>query len=113
MNQQFRIQKFHRAVPGPAGATDDLVLLARLLAQAGGPVVADEVNALWPALAAAVPALRAMTFGDLPDTGLLLDRTPWAALAFPEGETLHYKPEAPVPPPARAPAAPPAGTPST
>jgi NADH-quinone oxidoreductase subunit G len=45
-----------------------------------------------------------MTFANLPETGLLLDRTPWAALPFPEGETLHYKPEAPAPAPAQPPA---------
>jgi len=28
---------------------------------------------------------------------LLLDGTPWAGLPFIEGETLHYKPAAPVP----------------
>src|SRR5579863_9313329 len=30
VNQQFRIQKFTPAVPGPAGAADDLVVLSRL-----------------------------------------------------------------------------------
>jgi len=32
-----------------------------------------------------------MTFANIPDAGLLLDATPWAGLAFVEGETLHFK----------------------
>jgi NADH-quinone oxidoreductase subunit G len=35
-----------------------------------------------------------MTFANLPATGLLLDATPYAALPFAEGETLHFKPAA-------------------
>ena len=92
VNQQFRVQKFLKAVPAPAGATDDLVVLAKLAAAASGTAVASEIGALWSAIAAAVPALGTMTFANLPETGLLLDATPWAALPFAEGETLHYKP---------------------
>ncbi len=92
VNQQFRIQKFLKAVPAAAGATDDLTILAKLVAAAGGAVLPGEVNALWKTIAAEVAALGTMTFANLPETGLLLDATPWAALPFVEGETLHYKP---------------------
>jgi NADH-quinone oxidoreductase subunit G len=94
VNQQFRLQKFFKAVPGPAGAIDDVAALARLLAASGGAAVAPEINALWTTLAAEVPALATATFANLPETGLLLDSTPWASLPFVEGETLHYKPAA-------------------
>ena len=110
VNQQFRVQKFLKAVPGAAGTTDDLVVLAKLVTAAGGATLPTETNALWRVLAAEVPALGTITFANLPETGLLLDRTPWAALPFPEGETLHYQPEAPAPAPAQ-PAAPSAKTP--
>ena len=92
VNQQFRLQKFLEAVPGVAGATDDLVVLARLVAAAGGAAVVSEVGALWKMLAAEVPVLGAMSFASLPDTGLLLDATAWTNLPFVEGESLHYKP---------------------
>ena len=36
--------------------------------------------------------LALATYANVPATGLLLDGTPWAALPFVEGETLHYKP---------------------
>jgi NADH-quinone oxidoreductase subunit G len=94
VNQQFRLQKFLKAVPGPASATDDLVVLGKLVEAAGGETVATEVNALWSAIAKEVTALGTVTFGNLPETGLLLDATPWAALPFIEGETLHFKPAA-------------------
>lgn len=90
VNQQFRIQKFAKAVPAPAGATDDLVALAKL----AGLSAAADLASVWKLLAAEVPALGTMNFANLPDTGLLLDATPFAALPFVEGETLHYKPSA-------------------
>jgi NADH-quinone oxidoreductase subunit G len=92
VNQQFRIQKFAQAVPGPVGATDDLVVLAQLVAAVTGTKIPAESNALWPVLATEVPALGSVRFADLPETGLLLDGAPWSALPFAEGETLHYKP---------------------
>ncbi|MCW5548835.1 MAG: (2Fe-2S)-binding protein [Opitutaceae bacterium] len=94
VNQQFRLQKFLKAIPGPVGATDDLTALARLVAAAGGSTVAGDLTGVWKALAAAVPALGAVTFANLPETGLLLDAAPFAALPFAEGETLHYRPAA-------------------
>ena len=114
VNQQFRIQKFTRAIPGAPGTHDVLVVLAKLLAavQPGAVALPTEINALWKFIAAEVPALGAMTFANIPETGLLIDRTPFAGLPFVEGETLHYKPEAPVPPAANdvPPPRPPAGT---
>ena len=92
VNQQFRLQKFAAAVPGPAGTADDLVALTKMLAAAGGAALPAEINALWAVLAAEVPALATALYRNIPDTGLLLDRTPWAALPFVEGETLHFKP---------------------
>ena len=94
VNQQFRIQRFAKAVPGVPGAADDLVVLARLVSAAGGPALGADVGSLWPALAAEVPALAAMAYGSIPDTGLLLDATPWSGLPFAEGPALHFKPAA-------------------
>jgi NADH-quinone oxidoreductase subunit G len=94
VNQQFRIQRFAKAVPGAAGATDDLVVLARLVSAAGGPALGADVGSLWPAIAAEVPALATMAYGNIPDTGLLLDAAPWSGLPFAEGPALHFKPAA-------------------
>jgi len=93
VNQQFRLQKFHQAIPGAAGATNDLVVLAKLATAAGTPASGD-LTGVWQALAAAVPALGPVIFANLPDTGRLLDGTLFAALPFIEGEGLHYQPAA-------------------
>lgn len=93
VNQQFRLQKFNQAVPGPVGATNDLAVLARLVIAAGGTAPAD-LAGVWSALPTAVPALAGVTFAKVPETGLVLDAAPYAALPFVEGETLHYKPVA-------------------
>jgi NADH-quinone oxidoreductase subunit G len=99
VNQQFRLQKFQKAVPAPVGQTgdlahSDLAVLARLVTAAGGAALPAEINALWKTLSAQVAALGTVTFANLPETGLLLDATPWAGLPFVEGETLHYQPAA-------------------
>ncbi|HEY0969036.1 MAG TPA: 2Fe-2S iron-sulfur cluster-binding protein [Opitutaceae bacterium] len=94
VNQQFRIQKFSKAVPGLVGATDDLVVLSRLVVAAGGAAQPADLAGLWAVIAAEVPALAHAAHAKLPETGLLLDSTPWTALPFVEGETLHFKPAA-------------------
>ncbi len=93
VNQQFRLQRFQKAVPGPVGAIDDLAALSKLIGAAGGSAPAD-LHAVWRELAAAVPALREVSLAGVPDSGLVLDSAPYAALPFVEGETLHYKPAA-------------------
>jgi NADH-quinone oxidoreductase subunit G len=94
VNQQFRIQKFSKAVPGLVGATDDLVVLSRLITAAGGSAQPADLAGLWVVIASEVPALAHAAHAKLPETGLLLDATPWASLPFVEGEALHYKPAA-------------------
>lgn len=96
VNQQFRIQKFSKAVPGPAGVSDDLVTLSNLLAAVGGATLSSDLGALWSTLATEVKPLATLTYSNLPSSGLLLDSTPWAALPFAEGESLHFKPAAAV-----------------
>ena len=91
VNQQFRLQKFARAVPGLAGVSDDLVTLSHLLNALSGAPLGATLGALWPVIAAEVKVLAHATYDTLPSTGLLLDSTSWAGLPFAEGETLHFK----------------------
>jgi NADH-quinone oxidoreductase subunit G len=94
VNQQFRLQKFAKAVPGPAGVASDLVTLASLVGAVTRSTVASDLGSLWTVIASGVKPLATVTYANLPATGLLLDATPWAALPFCEGETLHFKPAA-------------------
>ena len=96
VNQQFRLQKFAKAVPGPAGVVDDLVTLANLAGAVSRTTVASDLGSLWATMAAEVKPLALATYANVPATGLLLDATPWAGLPFVEGETLHFKPAAPA-----------------
>ena len=96
VNQQFRLQKFAKAVPGPQDVADDLVTLASLAGAATRSTVASDLGSLWAVIAAEVKPLASVTYANLPATGLLLDATPWAALPFIEGETLHFNPAAPA-----------------
>ena len=91
VNQQFRLQKFARAVPGLAGVSDDLVTLSHLLNALSGAPLGATLGALWSVIAAEVKVLAHATYDTLPSTGLLLDSTSWAGLPFVEGETLHFK----------------------
>jgi NADH-quinone oxidoreductase subunit G len=95
VNQQFRLQKFAPAVPAPAGATDDLVVLSRLASAVGAGSLGAELGALWAQMAAEVPALARATYASLPDEGLPLDAAPWGHLSFVEGPALHFAPAAP------------------
>src|SRR5690606_23357095 len=94
VNQQFRIQKFARAVPGPAGTTDDLDVLSRLIAGTGGGSLGNTVGTVWTALAAEIPALAGLSYAKIPDTGHLIDGSACASLPYLEGNSLHYKPAA-------------------
>jgi len=100
INQQFRLQKFAAAVPGPKGVADDLATLSRLVRAVGGPALAGDIDGLWVTLAAQVRQFAAIAYTNLPGTGLLLDATEFAGLPFAEREALHFKPAAPAVAPA-------------
>ena len=94
VNQQFRLQKFAKAVPGPAGVNDDLVTLAELVAAAGGGIIPFALGPLWAVIAAEAKTLAGLSHASLSASGHLLDASAWAGLPFCEGETLHFKPAA-------------------
>ena len=96
VNQQFRLQKFAAAVPGPAGVADDLATLAALLAAVGGGAAPADLGAVWTALAAEVPVLAGLSYANLPAAGQVLDASAWAGLLFVETAGLHFQPAAPV-----------------
>jgi NADH-quinone oxidoreductase subunit G len=97
VNQQFRIQRFAKAVPAVAGATDDLVALSRLAGACGAPALGADLAAVWAQISAEVPALAAVSYATVPDDGVALDGAPWAGLPFAEGPSLHFQPAAPAP----------------
>jgi NADH-quinone oxidoreductase subunit G len=47
---------------------------------------------VWGRLATEVSALRGVSYAAVPEIGVMLDSSPWAALPFVEGESLHHRP---------------------
>ncbi len=95
VNQQWRVQRFFQAVPGPAGTVPDAQLLARVLARVSGTTAAAvSPEALWQTLAAKIPQLAGWTWGGLGGLGRVLDASAWAHVPFPEGASLHFDPKA-------------------
>ncbi len=94
INQQFRLQKFLKAIPGPIGVVDDLVtisqLLNRLNSDAGN---LESVEAVWAVLSNELKLFEDIAFDTIPETGLLLDGTAFKRLPFCEGKSLHFEPE--------------------
>ena len=91
VNQQFRLQRFSAAVPGPEGVADDVATLGTLVNAAGGSCPSAGLAALWSSLSSEIPVLAGLSYSKIPDTGVTLDSAAWAGLPFPEGETLHFK----------------------
>lgn len=94
INQQFRLQKFLQAVPGPPGVLDDLVTISRLLNLLGK----DEGRlatpaAVWAVLSRRLKCFEGISFDTLPETGALLDGSAFRSLPFCEGPSLHFEPE--------------------
>lgn len=96
INQQFRLQKFVPAVPGPEGVVDDLVVLGTLLANLSGVEAPSTANFVWQMLATAVPVLAGISFAKIPATGVVVDGAAFAGLPFVEKKALHFDPAASV-----------------
>lgn len=96
INQQFRLQTFEQAVPGPEGTENDLVLFAKLLEELDGAPVPADLGGVWEALSADIPALRGLSHATIAHEGVLIEPGPLADLPYPEGKTLHYEPRQPV-----------------
>jgi NADH-quinone oxidoreductase subunit G len=95
VNQQWRVQRFFQAVPGPAGAVPDMLLLIQLLAQVAGESAAPvSPEIIWSELAATLAPLAGWTWAAIGMQGRVLDGSAWAHVMFGEGKSLHYDPAA-------------------
>jgi NADH-quinone oxidoreductase subunit G len=92
INQQFRLQKSLKALPGPDRAVDDWVLLATLVARRTGERAPSTIEAVWETIESGIPQLKGVTFGSIPETGRVIDGSAFENLPFIEEETLHFKP---------------------
>tara|TARA_B110000467_G_C18339578_1_gene502309 strand:- start:13575 stop:15272 length:1698 start_codon:yes stop_codon:yes gene_type:complete len=93
INQQFRIQKFHRVIPGPGGAIEDLYALASIQANISEDSFPSTVGSVWKQLRVGGTPLAGVSFKSLSDQGQLLDGSAFENLPFREGESLHFEPK--------------------
>ena len=95
VNQQFRLQRFAQAVPGPKGVLHGLRTFTRLLALVDPETeLAPAPAAIWKAMAQEIPEFAGIEFDRIPPTGTPLDDKRFAELPFIEGKSLHYEPRA-------------------
>ncbi len=93
INQQFRIQKYSRVVPGPGGAIEDLYALAMIQANLSGESFASTVGSIWKEIGAEGTPLAGIAFQSLSDQGQLLDSSAFDHIPFKEGKSLHFEPK--------------------
>lgn len=94
VNQQFRVQKFAQAVPGPKGVLFGLSNFTRLLASlGGGESIAPSPANVWQLMADEIPEFEGLRFESIPRTGTVVPDTRFANLPFVEGPGLHFQPQ--------------------
>lgn len=93
INQQFRLQKFEQAVPGPVGLVPDINTMVRLISiLRKESEAASSPSLIWSQMRSEVPQFENICFESLPDAGVLLDATAFESINFPETKTLHFEP---------------------
>lgn len=95
INQQYRLQKFFQAIPGPAGTLPNIQLFARLYSVlANEEFEAPTIDSIWQEMSQELPIFKDIQFSQIPSTGVLLDDTHIPEQEFPyvEGKSLHFDP---------------------
>ena len=97
VNQNFRLQRFKQAIPGPNAIISELEFLSKLLAQLQGEahVVGPDLRQTWERIAQDTLAIEdAVSWHTVPEEGLQLNFEQFAAHDFVESENLKYDPKA-------------------
>lgn len=96
INQNFRLQKFKAAVPGPRGVEPDFTVLEKISAPLGEEKAAPvTIDAVWERMTSKHSQLDdALRWRSLPDAGLTLDASAFLNLDFVESKNLKYDPDA-------------------
>jgi len=94
INQQFRLQKFSQAIPGPAGILPDINVLTRIITLLmGSDDTVTSLDLIWQRMKEEIKEFSEVSFRGMPETGVLLDKSRFEHIKFPEGKTLHYEPK--------------------
>lgn len=91
INEQWRLQKFYQAVPGPAGVLSDVFLLEHLRTHLlGEAYLAPSLQTIWQELSKEFKSLEGITFESIPSEGICL-QVGELPFKFPETGSLHAK----------------------
>lgn len=93
VNQNFRLQRFERAIPGPDGVLPDYLVLEELVARLAGekPAVRG-LDQVWQRLESVVDTFQSIRWSSIPEEGLDLDPGKLLELPFVETKNLKYEP---------------------
>jgi len=95
VNQQWRMQRFFQAVPGPTGTAPDIQVLSQLIARVtGSAATTASPDSIWQLLAANIAPLSGWSWESLGMQGRVLNASAWAHIPFPEGKSRHFDPAA-------------------
>lgn len=94
INQQFRLQKFEQAIPGPTDTPSDVNTLNRVLTlYEGKNDTVCSLPLIWNDLRKESKLLENIYFEKIPDQGVLIDAKPFEMFDFVEEKTLHFEPK--------------------
>jgi NADH-quinone oxidoreductase subunit G len=94
VNQQFRVQKFSQAVPGPSDVLFGMSTFTHLLeALDPNAVVEPSAAAVWEAMQKNIPEFAGLQFESIPATGQLVSDERFSQLPFVEGKGLNFEPK--------------------
>lgn len=95
VNQNFRLQKFAAAVPGPRGLHPESLVLEHIAATlADEKPLAPNTVQIWQTISQGQGAFNGLTWQQITDEGQDLPAGALAELAFMESENLKFKPVA-------------------
>ena len=94
VNQNFRLQKFNKAIPGPFGIVSEVQVLTSVLNHLGGSVEGSAaLEELWNQISNEIDLFRGIEWSKIPDHGIQIDGSKFDSLEFFETENLKFKPK--------------------
>ncbi|MEX0324393.1 MAG: 2Fe-2S iron-sulfur cluster-binding protein [Puniceicoccaceae bacterium] len=94
VNQQFRVQKFSQAIPGPGPVLQGFANLTGLLEKLDPSFSMEPTPAaVWEDMAGKVPEFAGMDFDGVPSTGIVLKDERFAGLSFVETAGMNFEPK--------------------
>ena len=94
INLNFRLQKYHQAIPGPAGLLPDILLLGQILSSLTSSTSTTSIGSVWKEIGEELPSFKDLSFANIPAEGIMVDGSAFSKLPFPETKSLKYDPEA-------------------